>query len=64
MTTSDEIKSTGLKAKEFYDAEIEKRQHAVAKTKGFAITDHALNLYAHCIRDPCPNRSVPKPGQE
>ena len=52
------------KVEEFYDAEIEKRQHAVAKTKGFAITDHALSLYAHCIRDQCPNRSVPKPGQE
>ena len=52
------------KVEEFYDAEIEKRQHAVAKTKGFAITDHALSLYAHCIRDQCPNRSVSKPGQE
>src|SRR5450756_2127857 len=52
------------KVEEFYDAEIEKRQHAVAKTKGFAITDHALSLYAHCIRDECPNRSSPKPGQE
>ena len=52
------------KVEEFYDAEIEKRQHAVAKAKGFAITDHALSLYAHCTRDQCPNRSLPKPGQE
>ena len=44
------------KVEEFYDAEIEKRQHAVAKTKGFAISDHALSLYAHCIRDKCPDR--------
>lgn len=46
------------KVEEFYDAEIEKRQNAVAKSKGFAITDHALSLYAHCIRDQCPNRSA------
>lgn len=41
---------------EFFDAEIEKRQHAVAKAKGFAIADHALSLYAHCQRDKCPHR--------
>lgn len=46
------------KVEEFYDAEIEKRQHAVAKTKGFAIADHALSLYAHCVRDPCPHRPL------
>jgi len=51
------------KVEEFYDAEIEKRQHAVAKSKGFAITDHALSLYAHCIRDQCPNRSALTPSQ-
>jgi Fur family ferric uptake transcriptional regulator len=43
---------------EFYDAEIEKRQHAVAKAKGFTITDHALSLYATCNRENCPNRGV------
>lgn len=46
------------KVEEFYDAEIEKRQQAVAKTKGFTIADHALSLYAHCTRDNCPNRST------
>ena len=44
------------RVEEFYDAEIEKRQHAVAKAKGFAIADHALSLYAHCTKQPCPNR--------
>ena len=44
------------KVEEFYDAEIEKRQHAVAKTKGFAIADHALSLYAHCTTENCPHR--------
>lgn len=44
------------RVEEFYDAEIEKRQHAVAKAKGFTIADHALSLYTHCTKDPCPNR--------
>ncbi|MFL6691898.1 MAG: ferric iron uptake transcriptional regulator [Ramlibacter sp.] len=44
------------KVEEFYDAEIEKRQNAVAQLKGFAIADHALSLYAHCTKNPCPNR--------
>ncbi|HSV36200.1 MAG TPA: ferric iron uptake transcriptional regulator [Ramlibacter sp.] len=44
------------KVEEFYDAEIEQRQHAVAKAKGFAIADHALSLYAHCTKNACPNR--------
>jgi len=46
------------RVEEFYDAEIEKRQHAVAKAKGFAISDHALSLYAHCTKDKCPNRAT------
>lgn len=46
------------RVEEFYDAEIEKRQQAVAKAKGFAIADHALSLYAHCTKAPCPNRPV------
>ena len=44
------------RVEEFYDAEIEKRQHAVAKTKGFQIAEHALSLYAHCTKPNCPNR--------
>jgi Fur family ferric uptake transcriptional regulator len=44
------------RVEEFYDAEIEKRQQVVAKAKGFAIADHALSLYAHCTKNPCPNR--------
>ncbi|MCM2251795.1 MAG: ferric iron uptake transcriptional regulator [Ramlibacter sp.] len=44
------------RVEEFYDAEIEKRQHAVAKTKGFMIAEHALSLYAHCTKENCPNR--------
>ena len=44
------------RVEEFYDADIESRQHAVAKAKGFAIADHALSLYANCVRQACPNR--------
>jgi len=45
------------RVEEFFDAQIEQRQNAVAKEKGFAIADHALSLYAHCIRDKCEHRS-------
>ena len=44
------------KVEEFYDPEIEQRQHDVAKLKGFDIADHALSLYAHCTKVDCPNR--------
>ena len=45
---------------EFYAAEIEKRQQAVATAKGFVIADHALSLYAHCQRKDCPRRPQPR----
>ncbi len=41
---------------EFYDAEIEKRQQAVALAKGFEISDHSLAIYASCTKTPCPHR--------
>src|SRR5450830_1954742 len=52
------------KVEEFYDSEIEKRQNSVAKTKGFAIADHALSLYAHCTREQCPNRPASTDAQD
>ena len=51
------------RVEEFYDAEIEKRQHSVAKAKGFTIADHALSLYANCIKENCANRPVSTRGQ-
>jgi Fur family ferric uptake transcriptional regulator len=48
------------RVEEFYDPEIEKRQNAVAKTKGFMIADHALSLYANCTKNPCPHRPLPE----
>ncbi|HXE23139.1 MAG: ferric iron uptake transcriptional regulator [Burkholderiaceae bacterium] len=50
------------RVEEFYDPEIEKRQQAVAKAKGFAIADHALSLYANCTKEKCPNRPAPHRG--
>ena len=44
------------RVEEFYDADIEKRQHAVAADKGFAIADHSLSIYAHCTKSDCSNR--------
>lgn len=43
---------------EFYDAEIEKRQVAIAKARGFELSDHALSLYAHCVKPDCPERAA------
>ena len=44
------------KVEEFYDAEIEKRQTKIAKDRGFAITEHALYLYADCTKVHCANK--------
>lgn len=44
------------KVEEFVDPEIEKRQHRIAKDRGFAIHDHSLQIYADCIKEDCPNR--------
>ena len=43
---------------EFSDAEIEKRQVAIAKARGFELSDHALSLYAHCVKPDCPERAA------
>jgi Fur family ferric uptake transcriptional regulator len=48
------------KVEEFFDAEIENRQHDVAKAKGFVIAEHSLSLYAHCTKMPCSNRPTPR----
>ncbi|MCK6434776.1 MAG: ferric iron uptake transcriptional regulator [Burkholderiaceae bacterium] len=44
------------RVEEFFDPEIEKRQRAVAQSKGFELQDHSLSLYAVCNRNPCPHR--------
>lgn len=42
------------RVEEFFDAEIEARQHAIAKERGFELQEHALSLYAACIKPDCP----------
>jgi Fur family ferric uptake transcriptional regulator len=49
------------RVEEFYDAQIEQRQRAVAQTRGFELNDHALSLYAVCTKKNCPHRPT-KPG--
>ena len=46
------------RVEEFFDAEIEKRQQMVAKARGFALQEHALSLYANCIKTDCPHRAA------
>ncbi|MCL2830938.1 MAG: ferric iron uptake transcriptional regulator [Betaproteobacteria bacterium] len=44
------------RVEEFYDPEIERRQKRIANDKGFEIQEHALHLYASCIKSDCPHR--------
>ena len=44
------------RVEEFFDAEIEKRQQMVAKTRGFVLQEHAPSLYANCTKTDCPHK--------
>jgi Fur family transcriptional regulator, ferric uptake regulator len=44
------------RVEEFYDAQIEQRQRAVAKERGFELQEHSLSLYAACLKKDCPHR--------
>jgi Fur family ferric uptake transcriptional regulator len=46
------------RVEEFFDADIERRQHAVARERGFELNDHTLALYARCIKPDCPHRGA------
>lgn len=46
------------RVEEFYDAEIESRQREVAQTRGFSLQEHALSLYANCVKTDCPHRQA------
>ena len=50
------------RVEEFYDPEIEKRQTRVTKERGFAISEHALYLYADCTKPHCPHRKHSGPN--
>lgn len=41
------------RVEEFYDADIEQRQRAVALARGFELHDHALALYGACTKKNC-----------
>ena len=44
------------KVEEFYDEAIEARQQAIARERGFELQEHALSLYAVCVKADCPTR--------
>ncbi|MGM9515476.1 ferric iron uptake transcriptional regulator [Roseateles sp. DB2] len=44
------------KVEEFFDPEIESRQHKIALDRGFELQEHSLSLYANCIKKDCTNR--------
>lgn len=46
------------RVEEFYDAEIERRQQMVARTRGFILQEHALSLYANCSKTDCTHRKT------
>ncbi len=48
------------RVEEFFDAEIEKRQRAVALGRGFELQEHSLSLYAVCTKKNCPYRHANK----
>jgi len=44
------------RVEEFLDPEIERRQTQIAAERGFVIREHALYLYAECVKKNCPYR--------
>ncbi|MEO6565867.1 MAG: ferric iron uptake transcriptional regulator [Casimicrobiaceae bacterium] len=44
------------RVEEFLDPEIEHRQTRIAVERGFVIREHALYLYAECVKKKCPHR--------
>jgi Fur family transcriptional regulator, ferric uptake regulator len=44
------------RVEEFYDAEIERRQQAIAQERGFKLHEHSLSLYGACATTDCPHR--------
>ena len=46
------------RVEEFFDAEIEQRQRAIAVERGFALQEHSLALYARCNKTDCPHRNA------
>ena len=45
------------RVEEFFDAQIEQRQHAIALERGFELHEHSLALYAACTKANCEHRA-------
>ncbi len=45
------------RVEEFFDEDIEKRQHTIATERGFKIADHALAIYGTCAKENCEHKS-------
>jgi Fur family transcriptional regulator, ferric uptake regulator len=45
------------RVEEFFDGQIEQRQHEVAAQRGFALQEHSLALYARCTKERCEHRA-------
>jgi Fur family ferric uptake transcriptional regulator len=43
---------------EFCDPRLQSIQEMVAEIYEFEIKHHSLNMYGHCVRENCPNRST------
>ena len=41
------------RVEEFYDPDIEQRQHSIAESRGFELQEHAVSLYAQCTKKDC-----------
>jgi Fur family ferric uptake transcriptional regulator len=46
------------RVEEFFDPDIERRQTKIAQERGFQISEHALYLYAECVKPKCPYRKA------
>jgi Fur family ferric uptake transcriptional regulator len=44
------------RVEEFFDPQIEERQHSIAKERGFSLQEHSLALYATCTKKNCEHR--------
>jgi Fur family ferric uptake transcriptional regulator len=44
------------RVEEFIDGNIEKRQHDIARSKGYALSDHSMILYGRCQKADCPEK--------
>jgi Fur family ferric uptake transcriptional regulator len=45
------------RVEEFFDAQIEQRQRAIAQERGFELHEHSLALYAACTKPHCAHRA-------